>query len=285
VKKHQHKQFRVEDESIWRRDTTFAGMESSETTQDASGDPSTPASTAATFESMRGLLQSKDDTSRFVGLALLKSVLDNGQLGQNPTQLKILWEAISPKFLDRLLRTERNEKVSQAEARNMIDLATAILHTFASLLPEESKKEKRLFARSGPLLKALIERLDSRSLLLDGILSSCSPPETTKLILQTLLTISSQPEGAIDILKIEDLSPLIEIAAEQSLALDVLSFTWTNAAVVPSEVDTVRKSINKLIPTLQTVFKTTDAVTFLSFVAGLLPKLAPEVSTLPGTLL
>jgi len=99
------------------------------------------------------------------------------------------------------------------------------------------------------------------------------------------LTISSQPEGAIDILKIEDLSPLIEIAAEQSLALDVLSFTWTNAAVVPSEVDTVRKSINKLIPTLQTVFKTTDAVTFLSFVAGLLPKLAPEVSTLPGTLL
>jgi len=105
VKKHQHKQFRVEDESIWRRDTTFAGMESSETTQDASGDPSTPASTAATFESMRGLLQSKDDTSRFVGLALLKSVLDNGQLGQNPTQLKILWEAISPKFLDRLLHT------------------------------------------------------------------------------------------------------------------------------------------------------------------------------------
>lgn len=92
------------------------------------------------------------------------------------------------------------------------------------------------------------------------------------------MTITSQPEGASENLKIEDLSPLTEIAAQHSLALDILSFTWTNAATIPAEVEKVRKSIDELMPVLQNVFKGTDAVTFLSFVGNFLPRLVPEVS-------
>ena len=99
------------------------------------------------------------------------------------------------------------------------------------------------------------------------------------LILQTLLTIASQPDGALEILNIRDLSPLTEIAVQYSLVLDILNYAWTNGAIVPTEVGKVCKSINDRIPTLQNVFKSTDAVTFLTFVASFLPKLKPEVST------
>ena len=110
------------------------------------------------FETMHNLLQAKDDTSRFVGLALLKSVLDNWQHTQNPERLQLLWEAVPPKFLDRLLRARRNEKINKEEAQNMVDLAAAVLHTFVILLPEASRQGKRIVGRMESLVKALLER-------------------------------------------------------------------------------------------------------------------------------
>jgi hypothetical protein len=113
---------------------------------------------AATFEKMQELLKSRDDTSRFVGLALLKSVLDNGQLAQDPERLRTLWESISPKFFDRLLRAQPSDKVAKPEAQNMVDLAVAVLHMFTVLLPEDCRKDSRLVERTSPLVKALVER-------------------------------------------------------------------------------------------------------------------------------
>jgi hypothetical protein len=234
-----------------------------------------PAHTAS-LETMQDLLQSKDDTSRFVGLAILKSVLDNAQFTQDSEQLRKLWEAIPPKFLDRLLRAQRNDSTSKSEAQNMVDLAASILHTFTVLLPESSRQERRLLGRTAPLVTALIERSVSR-IENDCELTHHSPPETTKLILQTLLTIVSRPEGALELLNIEDLSPLTEVSTQYPLALNILEFAWTNAATLSSEIDKVRKRIDEMIPVLQTVFKDTDAVTFISFMGTLLPGLAPEV--------
>jgi hypothetical protein len=70
----------------------------------------------------------------------------------------VLWEALSPKFLDRLLRAQQNEKLSKTEAKDMVDLAVAVLHTFTILLPETSLKEKRVVGRISPLVKALVHR-------------------------------------------------------------------------------------------------------------------------------
>jgi hypothetical protein len=113
---------------------------------------------SSTMGKMKDLLQAKDDTSRFVGLALLESVLDNGQLAQDPENLRLLWEALSPKFLDRLLRAPQSEKINKAESKDMVDLAVAVLHTFTILLPEESRKQKQLTRRTGPLVKAVVRR-------------------------------------------------------------------------------------------------------------------------------
>lgn len=113
--------------------------------------------TSTTFKKMQELLKSRDDTSRFVGLALLKSVLDNGQLVEDPERLRTLWESISPKFIDRLLRARPSGKVTKPEAQNMVDLAVAVLHTFAALLPQDCQKDARLVERTSPLVKALVE--------------------------------------------------------------------------------------------------------------------------------
>ena len=112
-----------------------------------------------TFTKMQVLLKAKDDTSRFVGLALLKSVLDNnGQLAHDSEKIRTLWEAMSPKFFDRLLRAHSSEKVNKSDAQDMVDLAVSVLHTFSIILPEESQREKRLVGRTHPLIKALVER-------------------------------------------------------------------------------------------------------------------------------
>jgi hypothetical protein len=113
---------------------------------------------SSTLEKMKDLLGSKDDTSRFVGLALLKSVLENGQLAQDSETLRGLWETLSPKFLDRLLRAPQSEKVNKAESKNMVDLAVAVLHTFAILLPEDSRTQNRLTGRTYPLVRAIVQR-------------------------------------------------------------------------------------------------------------------------------
>ena len=113
----------------------------------------------ATFQRMITLLKAKDDTSRFVGLALLKSVLDNQiQLRDDETSIRALWEAISPKFLDRLLRAAANDKVTKEEAKDMVDLAVSVLHTFTILLPEDARADKRLTGRVGSLINALVHR-------------------------------------------------------------------------------------------------------------------------------
>lgn len=117
------------------------------------------ADPVAGLEHIRQLLSACDDTSRFVGLALLKSVLDNQPLlRENISQVTALWEAIPPKFLDRLLRAGQNQKSTREESRNMVDIAMAVLHTFAILLPAEGRDTKRMVGRSPALVNALIDR-------------------------------------------------------------------------------------------------------------------------------
>lgn len=114
---------------------------------------------ASVLERIQELLKSKDDTSRFVGLALLKTALDNGQLAQNPEPIRKLWESISPKFIDRLLRAQPSDKVTKPEAQNMVDLAVSVLHTFTTMLPEECLRDTRVIGRTSHLVNALLKRL------------------------------------------------------------------------------------------------------------------------------
>lgn len=110
-----------------------------------------------TLHRIQELLKTKNDTSRFVGLALLKSVLDNSQqLREDEAVITTLWQSVSPKFLDRLLRS--GSKSSSKDAKDMIDIAVAVIHTFAALLPEDVRKSASLVGRIPSLVSVVLHR-------------------------------------------------------------------------------------------------------------------------------
>lgn len=124
--------------------------------------PSTPGQQqgdAANLDRVKTLLAAKDDTQRFVGLAVLKSVLDNSpHLRDNPNAVQDLWAHISPKFLDRLLRT--GSAPAAKDAKDMLDLAVSILHTFVILLPASSVDDDKFAGRIPLLVSAILHRYE-----------------------------------------------------------------------------------------------------------------------------
>ncbi len=119
---------------------------------------------AASIQKIQTLLRAKDDTSRFVGLALLKSVLDNTpDLRSDEGAIESLWESIPPKFLDRLIKTgsgsgpKQPKKPSSGTASNdMLDLGVSVIHTFAALLPENARQSPKLSQRIPHLVACLL---------------------------------------------------------------------------------------------------------------------------------
>jgi len=119
----------------------------------------TPEEQTTSIDKVQTLLKAKDDTSRFVGLALLKSVLDNSEeLRNNEDAVIALWESISPKFLDRLIKTGSRPQgeTPKKDATDMLDLGVSVLHTFATLLPQEAKKGRRAVGRIPQLVSCLL---------------------------------------------------------------------------------------------------------------------------------
>lgn len=111
----------------------------------------------ATIARVHGFLKAKDDTQNFVGLALLKSLLDNSPLLREDVEvLRDLWASLSSKFMDRLLRT--GSKPSKDNSKEMLDLAVSVLHTFAILLPEQARGQSKFTKRIPALVGAVLYR-------------------------------------------------------------------------------------------------------------------------------
>lgn len=79
-------------------------------------------------------------------------------------------------------------------------------------------------------------------------------------------------------LRVQDVSSLIEIATQHPIVLDIFSYTWLNASTIDTEIPAVRQSINDVLTKLVIVFRQTDAVTLMQSVADFLPKLPADVS-------
>ncbi|RDA91517.1 hypothetical protein CP533_4559 [Ophiocordyceps camponoti-saundersi (nom. inval.)] len=202
---------------------------------------------------IQNLLQARDDTQRFVGLALLKSVLDNSQeLRQDEAVVQSLWASLSAKFVDRLLRTGSNP--ANQNAKDMLDLAVSVLHTFAALLPESSRADAKFTGRIPGLVGSVLY----------------SSFETTSLTLQILHTLVSSTEGARVFVNCEDVSPLTEDAPSHPLVLDILGFAWLNGIAEGGNRDVLSQKIDKTLQDLASSFNGTDAVTLLEFLGAFL---------------
>ncbi|RYP47406.1 hypothetical protein DL768_006521 [Monosporascus sp. mg162] len=200
--------------------------------------------TDTSVEKVQQYLKAKDDTSRFVGLALLKSILDNSPTLQSDEEtITSLWNSISPKFLDRLLRTGSRAGPDQKDSKDMLDLAVAVLRTFTVLLPDEAKQD-------------------------------ASSKETAGVIIETLLTLVSFPEGAriFAALDIDEWTPLIEIAPEHPHVLSIFIWAWergTTALADQQSRNGMRNKIDQSIQSLVASFSGTDATSLLEFLSHL----------------
>ncbi|SLM39367.1 hypothetical protein LPUS_09893 [Lasallia pustulata] len=189
------------------------------------------------------LLKARDDTSRFVGLALLKSILDNNvELQNDPKTVSECWAAIPTKFVDRLLRAGESGKKSKEEAKSMVELAVAVIHTFVVLLPKTSHEDEKLLGRTEGLMSALIK----------------SSSDTIQ-ILQVLLTFASTQKGASGLLQVEDWSPLLEIGPQEPLVLDIVKYTFLNAASKNDQESSIARKLSAKISTLILAFRDTPS--------------------------
>ncbi|KAK8090150.1 hypothetical protein PG997_005111 [Apiospora hydei] len=224
--------------------------------------PATNPPQTEQVEKIQQLLRAKDDTSRFVGLALLKSTLDNSEDIRGDKEVIVaLWDSISVKFLDRLLKTGAKPGSKQSDAKEMLDLATNVIYTFTVLLPADAVTNSKLVGRIPRLVEAVL----------------CSPGETTDVILKTLLTLTSNPEGGRVFAEAEDWSSLIEIAPKQPYALAILSWSWLHAASSTKDRSSLRDRIDKTISALIASYKGTDAVTLLDFIDKALGRLDDDL--------
>ncbi|KAH7182819.1 Neurochondrin-domain-containing protein [Fusarium flagelliforme] len=206
------------------------------------------ASQPADINQIQSLLRAKDDTQRFVGLALLKSVLDGSeQLRQDEQTVQSLWSCLSPKFLDRLLRTGSNPSIKNSN--ELLDLVVSVLHIFSILLPDQARCDAKF--------------LDRIPLLVSAVLYSSH--DTTKLILQLLHTFVSSQQGAQTFVKIQDFSPLTEIAPSHTQVLDIFSFAWLNSMTCVEDHAALARQVDDTVQSLVSSFTGTDAVTLLEF--------------------
>lgn len=111
--------------------------------EETRGNAEQPKDPSQSLDQTLALLKAKDDTSRFVGLALLKFILDNKvDFLKDAEVIRRCWAAIPARFLDRLLRAPKNEDRSKEESLSMVKLAVAVLHTFIVLSKDLSDDEK-----------------------------------------------------------------------------------------------------------------------------------------------
>ncbi|GJC95282.1 DUF1941 family protein [Colletotrichum higginsianum] len=224
-------------------------------------DPAQATQQTASLDQIQSMLEAKDDTSRFVGLALLKSLLDNSEELRNDSETVLgLWESISPKFLDRLVRTGISAQATQKDAKNMMDLAVSVIHTFTLLLPDQSRRDKRLVGRLPLLVSSLLQ----------------SSEETSKLITQTIHTLVTFPEGAKAFSEVDDVSPLVEITPNNPLSLEIFAFAWINCMDLAEDRTGLKTKIDGTIQALVSAFHGTDGVTFLEFLGKFLRNSDPK---------
>ena len=149
---------------------------------------------AIDLEKAFDFFKAKDDTSRFVGLALLKPVLEQELSQQSGAEeegiravIEQCWRAIPVKFLDRLLKAKPDGKRTKEEAGSMVGLAVAVLHAFMVIL--EAPEEDDRFVGRVPLLMSALRS---------------TPPKTTTQIMQIVATLATTTEGSRAVFNADD---------------------------------------------------------------------------------
>ncbi|KAI1265187.1 DUF1941-domain-containing protein [Xylariaceae sp. FL1019] len=231
------------------------------------------------IQKVRQLLAAKDDTSRFVGLLLLKTTLDNHassmqyeQITERTLWLKILtychiqvWDSVSAKFLDRLIRTgSRPTSSKEEQARDMLNAAVAVIYTFTRLLNDCAVNEK-LYSRISGLINATLYASE----------------ETTQRILDSIHGLVQQPHGTttggashLASLEVGNWTPLIEIASKHDTVFLIFYWTWVEGTA-SAPVEVMQPKIDEALQLFVSCFKRQNPTPLVEFFTRVLSNLNP----------
>ena len=111
------------------------------------------------LNSVLALFKAGDDTSNFVAISLLRSLLDEREeLREDKAIITKCWNSIPSKFLGRLLKAKPTEKRTKDEAQSMVSLAVAIVHAFGNLLPREVIEDPKFSSHADQLVAVVPSR-------------------------------------------------------------------------------------------------------------------------------
>lgn len=128
-------------------------------TASSDADRKTSAASVKSLDSILALFGAGDDTSNFVAISLLRSILDERrELREDRETILKCWNSIPPEFLSRLLKAKWSDKRSKEEAQNMTGLAVAVIHVFVNLLPQEILQDQKFGDRADELIAAVPSR-------------------------------------------------------------------------------------------------------------------------------
>ncbi|KAI0603527.1 Neurochondrin-domain-containing protein [Biscogniauxia sp. FL1348] len=221
---------------------------------------------------IKSLLKAKDDTSRFVGLTLLKETLEtNPELQNDKVELACLWQCISPRFLDRLLLTGMGITSDQNHARHMLDFAVGAIHTFTSLQPKYA------------IGTAYFERIPRLSAALHY-----SSPETAQGIIEIILALVQEPRttkvhrGAIFVAKLDvDVwTPLIAATPNHPDVFNIFRWIWLKGTAGLEDQNERNEMRNKIDFGLQSFVSSSNRqppADLLVFVMDILRELEPDL--------
>ncbi|KAI1282361.1 Neurochondrin-domain-containing protein [Xylaria sp. FL0933] len=222
---------------------------------------------SAEIQKIHQLLAAKDDTSRFVGLLLLKTTLDNPASDLRQEQVAELWNSISPRFLDRLIRTGSQPPSEQRkQSREMLDVAVAVIYTFTKLL-NDCALDERFYARIPNLANAVLY----------------SSEETTRRIVDLIHVLVQQPQGqaaggatCFAELDISSWGSLIEVVPQHETVFSIFYWAWVSESTgVPLE--TMRAKIDDALLLFVASFKGQHPAPLLNFITLTFDNLNPNL--------
>ncbi|KAF2804014.1 DUF1941-domain-containing protein [Mytilinidion resinicola] len=217
-----------------------------------------PVNPTAALDQVISRLQAKDDTRRFVGLSLLRTLLDKHEsLRDDPAVISRCWNAIPTNFLKRLLKARTTEQRSQDIAKNMVTLAVSVIQAFTTLLDAPELEDERMIVLCGSLVAAL----------------SVTADDTRTLALQALHRVGGGAKGALVITQFEGFGTLMSTALKNDLAMDVvkvLLVTLIKEQKSEENTSKLKKIEESIFTTLLDSHKLEKALPILEAIANVL---------------
>ncbi|KAA8907326.1 Neurochondrin-domain-containing protein [Sphaerosporella brunnea] len=179
------------------------------------------------------LLSQKDDTSRFVGLAMMLSIINH--VSDPEKVVRSCSEKLNPLFLDRLLKAGAREQTPSEESKNMVELAVNVINAFARCLPDAG--DNRFLVDRTP---ALIAALASSSAL------------TSASILQILHAFATGTAGSQKIIQSDNLDAIVDASGANDMAIQVLQHAFIKSLGDPALVKVcLERFFRKLVQKLE----------------------------------